>query len=66
MQQRTVVCSAVINKKITDFSNDFFFQTNRQEKSKLSDNTIQFERHIIIRLDDIKQTVPMAAETVLW
>ena len=26
MQQRTVVCSAVINQKITDFSNDFFFK----------------------------------------
>ena len=26
MQQRTVVCSAVINQKSSDFSNDFFRQ----------------------------------------
>ena len=36
MHQTTVVCSAVLYQKITDFSNDFFFfQTNRQKKQGL-------------------------------
>ena len=34
MEQRTVVCSAVIYQKSTDFSNDFF-QTNGNNKQGL-------------------------------